>query len=114
MLERHDQAEYYCRIYLEKIRINAEKLNMKVFKFLSKIAPTSKIFDHGNFNLSLSRKYNFFGDLFVKNWIIKLYFYLPSNFVYMFPNSISGGIDNFSVNQLENDTSGNKKIGGYC
>ena len=45
----------------------------------------------------------------------KLYFYLPSNFIYLSSEKNSGGIDVFSVNQLENDkTSGNMESSAYC
>ena len=33
------------------------------------------------------------GEFFVKNWIIKLYFHLPSSFVYMNSRKNSGGIN---------------------
>ena len=48
------------------------------------------------------------GISFLKKIIIKLYFHLPTNFVYLSTRANSGGIDTFFLTQLEkNDTSGN-------
>ena len=57
----------------------------------------------------------FWGIIFFEKLMIKLYFYLPSNFIYLSSEKNSGGIDVFSVNQLENDkTSGNTESSAYC
>ena len=48
------------------------------------------------------------GISFLKKIIIKLYFHLPPNFVYLSTRANSAGIDTFFLTQLENnDTSGN-------
>ena len=47
--------------------------------------------------------------------MLKLYFHLLSDFVYIYFRKNYVGIDVFSVNQLENnDTSGNKESVVYC
>ena len=57
----------------------------------------------------------FLGIIFFEKLMIKLYFYLQSNFIYLSSQKNSGGIDVFSVNQLENDkTSGNMESSAYC
>ena len=57
----------------------------------------------------------FWGIIFFEKLMIKLYFYLQSNFIYLSSQKNSGGIDVFSVNQLENDkTSGNMESSAYC
>ena len=66
----------------EKWRIKTEKnKGVKILNFLSKTAKIFKIWSqkYASFLMKLLFFVNFF--FVLKNWILKLYFHLPSNFV---------------------------------
>ena len=89
-------------------------MEIKIFNVLYKIVIGCKI-ELKKANPFSSQMYNFWGVFLLKNWIIKLCYYLHSNFVYMSSRKNSRGFDGFSVNELENnDTSGNTETALYC
>ena len=95
----------------EKVRIKFEKNEWEFSTFYLKQLQLAK-FNHKNLNLYWSWKI----EKFLENWIVKLYFHLPSDFVCISSRKKSRGIIFFSVNQSENndDTSENKESAVYC